>query len=287
MKLLHDETRKLRSFREMYMGILLAIVLHMFAMYSSAIGDENWIIGNWNSWFQDILSEGLCAAIFIILGVSRLFCYENERGCEFIVGSTKKGKSKTYLSKILLVVILCFAIVLLLGVTRFLVEYIWGSIEGALDPVTGCTYYSNGGIDNQLQDDGSFIPVIVEGGQPPYSNIVYLLIQHAFLFLGLLYFAGFIIIIALLTRKTALTTVLSGIFVVISLYYNTFGSNPLPENPICEYLYRFGPGGNIFYDSFAWTKYWCDTWKAVVVCIIGILAEAIIIWLSWKRRARK
>ena len=63
--------------------------------------------------------------------------------------------------------------------------------EGARLPVASCVYFTDGAL-------------------PPMSNLAYCALQYGFLFLGALYFAGFILIVAALTRRTALSLFLCG-----------------------------------------------------------------------------
>ena len=76
------------------------------------------------------------------------------------------------------------------------------------------------------------------------SNLAYCALQYGFLFLGALYFAGFILIVAALTRRTALSLFLCGGSYLLFFAYSAVGFR-LPEFlrvPI-DALYRFGFGG--------------------------------------------
>ena len=110
-----------------------------------------------------------------------------------------------------------------------------------------------------------------------------------FLFLGALYFAGFILIVAALTRRTALSLFLCGGSYLLFFAYSAVGPQ-LPELlrvPI-DALYRFGFGGYLLQGSYSWVfpYLWSDVWKPVLLGIGMILLEFFLFWRIWRRKAK-
>ena len=145
--------------------------------------------------------------------------------------------------------------------------------EGALSPVARCVYFADTAL-------------------PPMSNLAYCALQYGFLLLGALYFAGFILIVAALTRRTALSLFLCGGSYLLFFAYSAVG-HQLPEflRVPLDALYRFGFGGYLLLESYSWTSrgfpgLWPDVWKPVLLGIGMILLEFFVFWRIWGRKAK-
>ena len=142
--------------------------------------------------------------------------------------------------------------------------------KGALSPVAGCVYFADTAL-------------------PPMSNLAYCAIQYGFLFLGALYFAGFILIVAALTRRTALSLFLCGGSYLLFFAYSAVGPQ-LPEflHMLFDALYRFGFGGYLLQESYSWVfpYLWSDVWKPVLLGIGMILLEFFLFWRIWRRKMK-
>ena len=124
------------------------------------------------------------------------------------------------------------------------------------------------------------------------SNLAYCALQYGFLLLGALYFAGFILIVAALTRRTALSLFLCGGSYLLFFAYSAVG-HQLPEflRVPLDALYRFGFGGYLLQESYSWTSrgfpgLWPDVWKPVLLGIGMILLEFFVFWRIWGRKAK-
>ena len=142
--------------------------------------------------------------------------------------------------------------------------------EGALSPVARCVYFADTAL-------------------PPMSNLAYCALQYGFLFLGALYFAGFILIVAALTRRTARSLFLCGGSYLLFFAYSAVG-HQLPEflRVPLDALYRFGFGGYLLQESYSWVfpYLWSDVWKPVLLGIGMILLEFFLFWRIWRRKMK-
>ena len=124
------------------------------------------------------------------------------------------------------------------------------------------------------------------------SNLAYCALQYGFLFLGALYFAGFILIVAALTRRTALSLFLCGGSYLLFFAYSAVGFQlPYFLRVPLGALYRFGFGGYLLQESYSWTAgvflgLWPDVWKPVLLAIGMILLEFYAFWRIWRREAK-
>ena len=162
------------------------------------------------------------------------------------------------------------AVVYIIGAASLLVNGGAFGFEGARLPVASCVYFTDGAL-------------------PPMSNLAYCALQYGFLLLGALYFAGFILIVAALTRRTALSLFLCGGSYLLFFAYSAVGFQ-LPEFlrvPI-DALYRFGFGGYLLQESYSWVfpYLWSDVWKPVLLGIGMILLEFFLFWRIWRRKMK-
>lgn len=89
MQLVLSEARKQRSFREAWVGYLLAILLLSVFIYSDSEGLK---YGGWYSIQQDIHRYvGVLTAFLLVIGLSRLMCYETEQKTAGLVGTAAHG----------------------------------------------------------------------------------------------------------------------------------------------------------------------------------------------------
>lgn len=91
MQLVLSEARKQRSFREVWVGYLLAILLLSVFIYSD-LGELRMN----SSWFQiqqDIHRYvGVLTAFLLVIGLSRLMCYETEQKTAGLVGTARTAR---------------------------------------------------------------------------------------------------------------------------------------------------------------------------------------------------
>ena len=89
MQLVLSEARKQRSFREVWVGYLLAILLLSVFIYSDSEGLE---YGGWYFIQQDIHRYvGVLTAFLLVIGLSRLMCYETEQRTAGLIGTAAYG----------------------------------------------------------------------------------------------------------------------------------------------------------------------------------------------------
>ena len=225
---------------------------------------------NWNFVQQNIYSYGATLTAFLLaVGLPRLVCCEREYRTDDLVGTAALGRRYTWRAKTAFTVLYCAAVVFIIGAASLLVNGGAFGFEGALSPVAGCLYFADTAL-------------------PPMSNLAYCALQYGFLFLGALYFAGFNLIVAALTQRTALSLFLCGGSYLLFFAYSAVGPQ-LPEflHMLFDALYRFGFGGYLLQESYSWAfpYLWSDVWKPVLLGIGMILLEFFIFWRIWRRKA--
>ena len=118
----------------------------------------------------------------------------------------------------------------------------------------------------------------------------YLIDHHKY---NALCMAGFILILAVLTRRTAVTMgVCGGAYLVLLVYYYMNGG-PLrgAALTVADTVFRFSFVGFMVQDTFAWGSLvnlpglWSDVWKPVLMVLCIILAEGVLLWALWRRKA--
>ena len=257
--LISDEARKHRAFREVWVAYLLGGLYLLLGLYTE-ISEQNYSVlydaqQKWNFVQQNIYSYGATLTAFLLaVGLPRLVCCEREYRTDDLVGTAALGRRCTWRAKTAFTVLYCAAAVFIIGAASLLVNGGAFGFEGARLPVASCVYFTDGAL-------------------PPMSNLAYCAIQYGFLFLGALYFAGFILIVAALTRRTALSLFLCGGSYLLFFVYSAVGPQ-LPEFlrvPI-DALYRFGFGGYL--------------WKPVLLGIGMILLEFFLFWRIWRRKLK-
>ena len=196
--LISDEARKHRAFREVWVAYLLGGLYLLLGLYTE-ISEQNYsaLYDAQQKWLfvqQNIYSYGATLTAFLLaVGLPRLVCCEKEYRTADLVGTAALGRRCTWRAKTAFTVLYCAAVVFCIGAASLLVNGGAFGFEGARLPVAGCVYFADTAL-------------------PPMSNLAYCALQYGFLFLGALYFAGFILIVAALT--VPLRRKLSAVFCV-------------------------------------------------------------------------
>ena len=276
MRTILHEAKKSLSFRETWVGVLIAlgflILMLKISIYETADVSEQW-----NGVFQDIRTYGATLTAFLLVtGLSRLMCYERERKTDALLFTAANGRKITFFSKIGFASLYCLLAVSLIGTVSLLVHGGAFGFADATGPVRYCPYYS-------------------ETGLPPMSNLAYGIVQVLFLCLGALYMAGFVLILGVLIQKTALTMSIAGGAYLILLVYYYMNGGPLrgAALTIADTVFRFSFVGFMMQDTFAWGSVvgapgvWSDVWKPVLAVLCIVAAEGVLLWLLWRRRAKK
>lgn len=269
------EARKQRAFKEAWVGFIIAgILMLVFLSQTLGLRAEDRAM-NWYLVQQDIYTYGATLTAFlIVIGLPRLICYERERGTDSLICASNKGRFITWKAKVLYCLAYCAFVVFAIGVFSLLVHCGSFAFEGARDPVSRCVYFSSEAL-------------------PPMSNIEYCILQYVFLFLGSLYFAGFILIVAALTKRTVATVIIGAIVYFTCMIYEY--AHSMFEgviNVVLAFAFRFGFGGYLFQESYSslWDigmpGAWTNVRKSTIYEIIVIIAEFVVLWLLWRRKDR-
>lgn len=275
MRLVFDEAKKHRTFREVWIGYILGGLFLLIGLYhNSNIITEAFSWQNWYSVQQNIRSYGATLTAFLLaFGLSRLLCYEKEHKTDNLIRTSAIGLFYTWKSKVLFTIVYCAAVVSIIGIISLLVNCSSFGFEDALSPVKACVYF----WDEAL---------------PPISNITYCLLQYVFLFLGALYFAGFVLLLAAVTKRTALTIFCAGgTYLICAVYeYAGYMFSGIVGS-LVGIFHRYGFGGYLLHSSYSWnsTGYgsWNDVWKPILLVVVMIILEFSGLWLIWRRRATK
>lgn len=262
-----DELKKHRAFREVWIGYLLGGAFFLLALYQTS-GRDRWFLIQ-----QDIYTYGdTLTAFLLVIGLSRLMCCEHEYGTDRLIKTSERGSFLIWRIKALFAVAYCTIVVLVIGTVSLLLHGGQMGFQDALVPTSETSV-------------PSFGPV-------PMTNLNYCIMQYVFLFLGAVYFAGLILLVAQLTQHTALTIFLCGGAYVALLGYYFVGhlwTQGTPLHIITEFLFRFSFAGFMSLESFNW-RYcgeWSQVWKPVVIVILLAGLEFTASWLLWRRRAQK
>lgn len=268
MQLVLSEARKQRSFREVWVGYLLAILLLSVFIYS----DSGELRMN-SSWFQiqqDIHRYvGVLTAFLLVIGLSRLMCYETEQKTAGLIGAAAYGPSLTWWAKAGLSFLYCIAVVLVLGAVTLGIRGALIGFQDAFTPVSECIHFES----------------------VPLSNLAYCIVQYGFLLLGALYFTGFILIVATLTKRTSFTVFLCGGIYLASLCYQFVIGYRLKglAAQICKAIFQFSFCGFMQLESyrwFGWTGQWENVWKPIVFVLFATVLEFAVLWILWRRKAK-
>lgn len=274
---IRDELRKHRAFREVWVGYLLGAAYFLFTLrqYSR--------YGFPSSWFgiqQDIYCYGnLLTAFLIVMGLPRLMCCEQEYGTVHMIRVSERGIFLVWRSKALFAIGYCAAVVAVIGTVSLLFHGGLIGFQNALVPVSETVAFGSGPL--------------------PLSNLAYCTLQYVFLFLGAVYFAGFVLLTAQITQRTTLTISLCGGAYLVLLGYAAviWGPTGTQATPnllisivtVLVFLQNFNFAAFMDQQNFShlFIREWGEIWKPVVLVILLVAAEFGVSWLLWKRKARK
>ena len=229
--LLLDEARKHLAFREVW--VALALTLVYFAVFAKPMSDvetrrlitqhEIYRMGN------------IGVAFMLITTLPRLVTCEGDYGTRALICASRHGARDTFRAKLGYAAAYCLACVLLAMVFGLGVSAVGYGFKGAFEPVAEAQYYSV-----RLT--------------PGLTNIGYCLLQYLFFYVGALYFAAFVLLVAALTQRAALTVGLCTLLYVYGVLCNTGVMVPLVGGSrIADAAYVLSlllPTGFITHESF-------------------------------------
>lgn len=271
---IRDELRKHRAFREAWVGYLLGAAYLLFNLI------QYWRYGFPSSWFeiqQDIYLYGnTLTAFLIVMGLPRLMCCEQEYGTIHTIRVSERGTFLVWRSKSLFAVGYCAAVVAVIGTVSLLFH---GGLIGFRDAL------------DSVAETAAF------GSRPiPLSNLAYCALQYVFLFLGAVYFAGFVLLVAQITQRTTFTIFLcDGVYLALlgCAVVGRFSMQEIPQAftwiglPFLL-LQSVNFAGFMAQQNFShlFIRQWDDIWKPVALVILLSGLEFGASWRLWGRRAR-
>ena len=192
--LLLDEARKHLAFLEVW--VALALTLVYFAVFAKPMSDveTRWLITQ-----SEIYRMGNIGVAFILITtLPRLVTCEGDYGTRALICASRHGARDTFRAKLGYAAAYCLACVLLAMVFGLGVSAGGYGFDGAFEPVAEAQYYS-----------------------VRLTNIGYCLLQYLFFYVGALYFAAFVLLVAALTRRAVLTVGLCTLLYVYGVLCNT------------------------------------------------------------------
>lgn len=288
MQSLHAEWKKHRTFREAWVGYLLGFAFLLLSLYMQR-GEQEWwdaissSIYSWQGWVviqQDIYTYGATLTAFlIVIGLSRLLYCEQDCKVDCLLRTTKNGLADSYKAKIILTVQYCAVVVAVIGTLSIAVNGSWFGYADASAQMTKGVYFE----------------------QAPVSNLLYCVVQYIFLFLGALYLAGFVLLIASLIKRSAFVIFISGGCFIASLGYYYVGHSWIGGtwfDTICAFLFHYGFSGFMLQESFSrlsatsdigWRCMgnWSFIWRPILFVLIMIIIEFAVTWALWRRKERR
>ena len=277
--LLAAEARKHRALREVPVALVLALVYFILnAEPQNPVQDQRTL------WFltqQDIRAGvGTGVAFLTAVGLPRLVTCERELGTGELIRSSRRGTAYTFGAKLGYAAIYCLLSVLLGMVFGLGVSGSGFGFEGAFEPVAEALYY-----DVTLT--------------PGLTNIGYCLLQYLFLYVGTLYYAALVLLIAALCRRAVPAVILSGGLHVFSMLGSTDTIGRFLGYDIGNAAFRLHlllPGGFVLHDSFN-TRYWSSlpqhaaslgcVWKPLAFALAMTAALVLALWMIYKRRDKR
>lgn len=277
--LLAAEARKHRALREVPVALVLALVYFILnAEPQNPVQDQRTL------WFltqQDIRAGvGTGVAFLTAVGLPRLVTCERELGTGELIRSSRRGTAYTFGAKLGYAAIYCLLSVLLGMVFGLGVSGSGFGFEGAFEPVADALYY-----DVNLT--------------PGLTNIGYCLLQYLFLYVGTLYYAALVLLIAALCRRAVPAVILSGGLHVFSMLGSTDTIGRFLGYDIGNAAFRLHlllPGGFVLHDSFN-TRCWSSlpqcaaslscVWKPLVFALAMTAALVLALWMLYKRRDKR
>lgn len=277
--LLAAEARKHRALREVPVTLVLALVYFILnAEPQNPVQDQRTL------WFltqQDIRAGvGTGVAFLTAVGLARLMTCERELGTGELIRSSRRGAAYTFGAKLGYAAIYCLLSVLLGMVFGLGVSGSGFGFEGAFEPVEEAFYY-----DVNLT--------------PGMTNIGCCLLQYLFLYIGTLYYAALVLLVAALCRRAVPAVILSGGLHVFSMLGSTDTIGRFLGYDIGNAAFRLHlllPGGFVLHDSFN-TRCWSSlpqcaaslscVWKPLVFALAMTAALVLALWMLYKRRDKR
>jgi len=271
MHLLSAEWKKLRTFREVWVGYLLGFAFLSFSIYMEK--DSSSL--KWFGVQQNIYAYGATLTAFlIVIGLSHIFCYERERNTICLIRTAKNGLMDSYVAKIVLTVQYCAFVIAVIGILSIVVNGYRFGFADALGKMTEGVYFE----------------------EVPMSNLAYCIVQYVFLFLGALYFAGFVLIVAVIAKRSAwVITICGGCYIAFLGYYYVGQIQDNWLGRICNFLFQYGFSGFMLQESYSrlsatsvmpWGD-WEQIWKPILFVIVATTFEFAAVWLLWKRKEQR
>ncbi|OPZ94996.1 MAG: ABC-2 family transporter protein [Firmicutes bacterium ADurb.Bin419] len=268
------EFKKLLGFREIWIGGLLLTAYLLFAVIMESSEAQDWsLIYQFITRFGSLLFPG-----FLIIGLSRVFCYEYSEHTDTLIHACKSGKKKAFHNKIGLSALysVCIAIFFTgIALVIYMLPIGIGVSLPAIDQRYAVFSLSNVGI---------------------YSLQVLLMTA------GGLSLAGFILMLSTIVRQGAVVMIISGAFYGTLMIYDTFIRHRAfsPIFQVIDSVLKYSPIDLINLNGYGcadiWdiqTNYLNGNVKAsnliiplLVITIITAI-ELFIAYAVWTRRARK
>ena len=274
--LLLDEARKHLAFREVW--VALALTLVYFAVFAKPMSDveTRWLITQ-----NEIYRMGnIGVAFMLITTLPRLVTCEGDYGTRALICASRHGARDTFRAKLGYAAAYCLACVLLAMVFGLGVSAGGYGFDGAFEPVAEAQYYSV-----RLT--------------PGLTNIGYCLLQYLFLYVGTLYYAALVLLVAALCRRAVPAVILSGGLHVFSMLCSTDTIGRFLGYDIGNAAFRLHlllPGGFVLHDSFN-TRCWSSlpqpaaslscVWKPLAFALAVTAALVLAPWMLYKRRDKR
>lgn len=270
------ELKKLLGFREIWVGGLLLTAYLLFAVITESSGAQDWpLVYQFITRFGSILFPG-----FLIIGLSRLFCYEYNEHTEPLIHACKSGKKKTFQHKIGISALYAVCIAIFIAGTAFIVYMLPVRTEtspsASFDQIYSVLNLSNVGL---------------------YSCQVLLMIA------GGLPLIGFILLLSVIVRRGTVVMFISGALYGSFMIYNTLIRPRIYISHIfliLDNLFKYNPVNLINLEGFGCGDFWSiqDNYMSnginafplitpLLVIAVVTAIELAIAYVAWTRRARK
>lgn len=274
MYALKAEWKKFLTYREMYIGCALVLILVLVAILPSGIRGANdfWVwVYNFNH------NMGPLIILFAqVAGLSRIFSCERDGRTDYLIHASRRGVSSTYQGKILLGMGYAAATSVLPNILAFLLS------------ATLC-----GGVPGSAAFGESL-------SRMPYAEGTSVLWLYGgellFALLGGLCAAGLVMLISALFRRPITVMAVSVICFTVPVLLRT-GIVSVGSSYALAFL---SPLIAAFYtaSAFAWHSIiFCDyqligeeatlLWRPILYALCLLATELVLVRLAWKRRCRK
>ncbi len=263
------ELKKLLGFREMWIGGLLLTAYLLFGTITESSEAQDWPLI-----FQFITRFGaFIFPVFLIIGLSRLFCYEYNEHTDGLIHACKTGKKKSFRHKIAVSALYLVCAAVFVAVIALII------------------YVLPLGIGHN-----SFAHEGAQYGVFTWSNLGVYAFQVLLMIAGGLPVAGFILLLSTFIRRGAVVMTISGGLYGLLLIYDTFMSMRLtgPVFQAIGIVLQYSPVRMINLRAFGYQDIWGYNSAEVSRLIILLLMIAAITMLElcgayrvWTRRAEK